>query len=74
MNAMTVDVSVVTVNPSVNDLVATSGMSGMLNTIWLIICAMSFGGVMEATGLLQRITDALINFVRSHLKFIHPPF
>ena len=54
MNAMTVDVDVDTGNSAVNKLVSTSGMSGMLNTIWLIICAMSFGGIMEATGLLKK--------------------
>ncbi len=72
MNAMTVDVGVDTGNPSVNDLVATSGMSGMLNTIWLIICAMSFGGVMEATGLLQRITESIIRFVKSRKSRTSP--
>lgn len=70
MNAMTVDVVVDTGNPSVNDLVATSGMSGMLNTIWLIICAMSFGGIMEATGLLQRITESIIRFVKSRKSLV----
>ena len=70
MNAMTVDVVVDTGNPSVNDLVATSGMSGMLNTIWLIICAMSFGGIMEATGLLKRITESIIRFVKSRKSLV----
>ena len=50
MNAMTVDVEISTGNSSVDSLVSTGGMSGMLNTIWLIICAMSFGGIMEVTG------------------------
>ena len=49
---MTVDVNIETNNLAVNDLISTSGMSGMLNTIWLIICAMSFGGIMEKTGFL----------------------
>ena len=39
---MTVDVKINTNNEAVNNLISTSGMSGMLNTIWLIICAMSF--------------------------------
>ena len=38
---------------------------GMLNTIWLIICAMCFGGVMEACGMLKRITDSLMYFAKS---------
>jgi NhaC family Na+:H+ antiporter len=40
-------------------------MDGMLNTIWLIITAMCFGGVMEACGLLKRITDPLIGMAQS---------
>ena len=70
MNAMTVNVSVNTGDSAVNELVSTSGMSGMLNTIWLIICAMSFGGIMEATGLLKRITSSLMNFVKSRKSLV----
>jgi NhaC family Na+:H+ antiporter len=70
MNAMTVDVDVDTGNNAVNKLVSTSGMSGMLNTIWLIICAMSFGGVMEATGLLKKITESLMIFVKSRKSLV----
>ena len=40
-------------------------MVGMLNTIWLIITAMCFGGLMEACGLLQRITQPLVDFATS---------
>ena len=42
------------------DLLVGKGMEGMLNTIWLIITAMCFGGIMEACGLLKRITDPLV--------------
>jgi len=52
-------------NLDVNDLVSTGGMKGMMGTIWLIICAMTFGGVMEACGLLQKITNSLMSFVKS---------
>ena len=41
--------------PELNDLVATRGMAGMLDTIWLIICAMLFGAAMTATGMLDTI-------------------
>ena len=64
MNAMTVDVEIITGNSSVDSLVSTSGMSGMLNTIWLIVCAMSFGGIMEVTGFLRTITSSLLYFVK----------
>lgn len=50
---------------NVNDLLSSDGMSGMLNTIWLIVTAMSFGGVMERSGMLERITDAILTFVKS---------
>jgi NhaC family Na+:H+ antiporter len=46
-------------------LLKGKGMDGMLNTIWLIITAMCFGGVMEACGLLKRITDPLIGMAQS---------
>ena len=46
-------------------LLKGKGMVGMLNTIWLIITAMCFGGVMEACGLLKRLTDPLVNFAQS---------
>ena len=47
------------------DLLKGKGMTGMLNTIWLIITAMCFGGLMEACGLLQRITQPLVDFATS---------
>ncbi|MBQ5635044.1 MAG: sodium:proton antiporter [Alistipes sp.] len=46
-----------------NDLVSTSGMAGMLNTVWLILCAMCFGGVMAGSGMLASITQLFLRFV-----------
>ena len=60
MNALTVDTSVTTSSAELNDLFTAGGMKGMLGTIWLIICAMVFGGVMEAIGALSRITKSLL--------------
>ncbi|MGL4293260.1 MAG: Na+/H+ antiporter NhaC, partial [Bacteroidales bacterium] len=57
--------SIDTGNEVLNTLVATKGMSGMLNTIWLIICAMTFGGVMEASGMLQTITEKMVKLMRN---------
>lgn len=48
-----------------NKLLGGKGMAGMLNTVWLIVCAMVFGGVMEVGGLLQRITRSLLGLVES---------
>jgi len=61
MQAITVDTSVVTDNENLNDLFSSGGMAGMLDTIWLIICAMVFGGIMEAIGALARISSALLH-------------
>ena len=48
---------------SLDSLLSRGGMSSMLNTVWLIMSAMCFGGVMEHTGLLKRIVDALLKGV-----------
>lgn len=65
MNAMTVDTAVETTNAELNDLFTAGGMSGMLGTIWLILCAMVFGGVMEAIGALEKISAALLSIAKS---------
>jgi NhaC family Na+:H+ antiporter len=61
MKAITVDTAVETSSIELNDLFTSGGMNGMLGTIWLIICAMVFGGVMEAIGALSRISKALLS-------------
>jgi len=65
MTALTVDTSVETGNAELNDLFSSGGMSGMLGTIWLIICALVFGGVMDAIGALERISAALLAMATS---------
>lgn len=65
MDAITIDVAIESTNPQLNDLFSSSGMAGMLGTIWLIICAMVFGGVMEAIGALKVITRALLKMFKS---------
>ena len=49
---------------TLNELVSTRGMAGMLNTIWLIICAMCFGGAMTAGGMLESITSVFLRFMK----------
>lgn len=61
VNALTIENSIITDNEKVNKLFSTKGMYGMLYTIWLIVCAMSFGGMMEKLGLLKVITEAMIS-------------
>ncbi len=65
LKSMYTDVSIVTSNTMVDELLHTRGMAGMLNTIWLIVTAMVFGGAMEAGGLLQRITASIIQLAHS---------
>lgn len=65
LNAITVDTNIETSNESLNDLFSSGGMAGMLGTIWLIVCAMVFGGIMDGIGALARITKALLNMVKS---------
>jgi len=65
MSAITTGIDVETSNASLNDLFSSGGMSGMLGTVWLIICAMVFGGVMEAIGALSRISQALLSLASS---------
>ncbi|WP_338763953.1 Na+/H+ antiporter NhaC [Bernardetia sp. ABR2-2B] len=65
MMAMFGDVSLVTESETVNGLLSSSGMSGMLGTIWLILCAMIFGGVMDSVGMLARISNAVISLAHS---------
>lgn len=65
INSMSGQVAVVTDNANINDLLKTKGMGGMLNTIWLIVCAMVFGGAMEATGMLEKITRSIVSLAKS---------
>jgi NhaC family Na+:H+ antiporter len=52
-------------NATLDDLMTRGGMSSMLNTIWLVLCALMFGAVMEHTGLLQCLVDYALSFVHS---------
>ncbi len=65
MNAITTSISVSTTDAQLNDLFSSGGMQGMLNTIWLIICAMVFGGIMEAIGALDTISKAILKLFNS---------
>lgn len=65
MLSMYGDISITTNNEMVNELLSTGGMAGMLNTIWLIVCAMVFGGVMESTNMLRVITASIIKLANS---------
>jgi len=59
------DIAILTPNEMVNELLTSTGMRGMLNTIWLILSAMVFGGTMESAGLLVKITSSVIRWAQS---------
>jgi len=59
------DIQINTENKLMNNLLNSSGMKGMLSTIWLVICAMSFGGAMQETGLLKRISEPVIQYAKT---------
>ena len=65
MDAISVSTEITTSNLLLNDLFTSGGMEGMLGTIWLIICAMVFGGIMDAIGALSRISSALLNWAQN---------
>ena len=58
-------ISIDTSNEMVSKLLSSSGMFGMLDTIWLVICAMIFGGVMEKAGFLKKIISVILNKIKS---------
>ena len=62
--------SVDTGNASLNELVSTGGMAGMLNTIWLILCAMCFGAAMVASGMIESLTRVLLRWVRNRVTLV----
>lgn len=57
-------------NEALDSLVATRGMSGMMDTIWLILCAMCFGGSMTASGMLESLTSVFIRFMRRRVSMV----
>jgi NhaC family Na+:H+ antiporter len=65
MMALYGKIAILTDNDIVNELLVTGGMAGMLDTIWLIICAMIFGGIMEESGMLKVMAEAVIRKVHS---------
>lgn len=65
LNAITVSTEIATDNVALNDLFTSKGMSGMLGTIWLIMCAMVFGGIMDGIGALSKISETLLGMAKT---------
>ena len=70
ISAATTSTSIETGNELLNELVATRGMGGMMDTIWLIICAMCFGGVMYGSGMLPAISQLFIRMARRTVSVV----
>ena len=65
MQAITTEVIVPTENKTLTDLFTSGGMGKMLPTIWLILCAMVFGGIMDAIGALSKISESLLKLAHT---------
>tara|TARA_B100001094_G_scaffold73495_1_gene69831 strand:+ start:465 stop:1910 length:1446 start_codon:yes stop_codon:yes gene_type:complete len=65
LNSMTIETSIDSGDPVLNDLFNSGGMKGMLDTIWLVICAMVFGGIMESIGALKKISISMLELGKS---------
>jgi len=57
-------------SPTLDSLVSTNGMAGMMDTVWLIICATVFGAAMTATGMVESIVQHVLRFVRGTVSLV----
>ncbi len=64
------NVTIETGDTMLNSLVSTNGMLGMLNTVWLILCVVTFGGVMEASGMINTITERIVSYMKSTVSLV----
>ena len=70
MKILSMPVEITTDSPMLTELASTSGMAGMLNTVWLIMCVCAFGGVMEAGGYISAITEAMTKLIKSRTSLV----
>lgn len=63
-------VSIETGNQEVNQLVASKGMLGMLNTVYLIICAMCFGAALKASGMLRHLASMILPLTKRRTSLV----
>ena len=68
LNAITIETNLSTSEKLLNELFTSGGMQGMFGTIWLIICAMVFGGIMDAIGALETISNAFLSWAKSKFQ------
>jgi len=70
IDAMAGTVKIQSENAIISNLLASDGMAGMLNTVWLITCAMIFSGVMEKTELLKAISNSIVRYAKSDTSLV----
>lgn len=70
MRMLTTETSLSSGDALVDDLISTRGMAGMLYTVWLILCAMCFGGTMTASGMLHSITSMFARMMKSTFSLV----
>jgi NhaC family Na+:H+ antiporter len=64
------EIAIPSENAILSDLLSSSGMSGMMGTVWLVLSAMAFGGAMEACGFLTIITNAIVGLAKNTASLI----
>lgn len=70
IDAMANSIHISSDNEIISSLLSSKGMSGMLNTVWLITCAMIFSGVMESTQLLKAISSSIVKYAKSDTSLV----
>ena len=70
MNSFTVDSVIPASHPVLTDLLQSGGMASMMGTVWLVLAAMTFGGVMDACGFLEAISNALLSLAKGTASLI----
>jgi len=70
LKILSTECQIVTGNEMLDTLCKTKGMGGMLNTVWLILCVTTFGGAMEASGMITRITEAMLKRIQSTFSLV----
>ncbi|NMB36740.1 MAG: sodium:proton antiporter [Bacteroidales bacterium] len=70
LKMMSSEISIETGDPLITALASTNGMYGMVNTVWIIICVIMFGGALSASGMIQTITESMLRFMHNLVSMI----
>jgi NhaC family Na+:H+ antiporter len=70
LKMLSTDVTISTGNEMLDGLASTSGMGGMMNTVWLILCVVAFGGIMESAGYISVVTEKMLKYMKSATSLV----